>query len=147
MKKLTLIVAAVALTFGANHALANNTTHSLLGIDVSHYQGSINWTSVYGDGVRWAYAKATEGTGYTDPDFSTYAGNAKAAGLQFGAYDFVHPESGCPSAEVNHFWAVAGGRITADGKSIYPMNDLKRSLVLLAAKVATPRGAMTGPLT
>jgi lysozyme len=125
MKIITTIIAVAALAFGAQQSFANNTTHSLLGIDVSHYQGSINWTSVYGDGVRWAYAKAVEGTGYTDPNFSTYAGNAKAAGLQFGAYDFVHPESGCPSAEVNHFWSVAGGRITADGKSIYPMNDLE----------------------
>jgi lysozyme len=40
-----------------------------------------------------------------------------------GAYHFAHPESTCPSAQVNHFWAVAGSKITADGKSIYPMVD------------------------
>src|SRR4029078_12601759 len=124
MKRILTTIAAIALlgTFGVQ---ANNTTHSLLGIDVSHYQGSIGCASVYGDGVRWAYAKATEGTGYTDPQFTANANNSKANGLQFGAYDFVHAESGCPSAEVNHFWAVAGGKITADGKSIYPMNDLE----------------------
>jgi len=118
------IIAAVTL-LGAVGARANNTTHSLLGIDVSHYQGGITWSSVYGDGVRYAFAKAVEGTGYTDPNFSSYASGAKAAGLQFSAYDFVHPASGCPSAEVNHFWAVAGGKLTADGKSLYPMNDLE----------------------
>src|SRR3954466_14598708 len=125
MKTTKLLLAALALSLGATLAQANNTGHSLLGIDVSHYQGSIGWGSVHGDGVAYAFAKAVEGTGYTDPNFSSYASGAKANGLQFSAYDFVHPESGCPSAEVNHFWAVAGGKLTADGKSLYPMNDLE----------------------
>lgn len=116
------LVAAVAL-FSAADARANNTTHSLLGVDVSSYQGSINWSSVYADGVRFAFAKATESTGYTDAYFSGNMNNGKAAGLQMGAYHFAHPESTCPSAQVNHFWSVAGGKITADGKSVYPMVD------------------------
>src|SRR6185312_14648937 len=92
------IAAALALSFGAQ---ANNTTHSLLGIDVSNNNGSINWTSVHGDGVAYAYAKAVEGTGFTDSFFSGNMSNGKNAGLKMGAYDFCHPESGCPSAEVN----------------------------------------------
>jgi lysozyme len=129
MKRSTLIqnalglAAAVALTLSATSLRANNTTHSLLGIDVSNNNGSINWTSVYGDGVRWAYAKATEGTGFTDAYYNGNMNNGKAAGLQMGAYEFCHPESGCPSAAINHFWSVAGPKITADGKSIYPMAD------------------------
>ncbi|MGZ5543237.1 MAG: glycoside hydrolase family 25 protein [Limisphaerales bacterium] len=125
MKKLTLLVAALALTFGSKQALANNTTHSLLGVDVSNYQGSINWSSVYGDGVRFAVAKATESTGFTDAYFAGNMNNGKAAGLQMGAYHFAHPESTCPSAQANHFWSVAGSKITADGKSVYPTLDLE----------------------
>jgi lysozyme len=123
MKTISVLVTALALTFGAMQSQANNTTHSLLGIDVSNNNGSINWTSVHGDGVAYAYAKAVEGTGFTDSYFSGNMSNGKNAGLQMGAYDFCHPESGCPSAEVNHFWSVAGGKISADGKSIYPMAD------------------------
>jgi hypothetical protein len=89
MKKITTILAAVALAFGAQQTFANNTTHSLLGIDVSHYQGGITWSSVYADGVRYAVAKATESTGYTDPNFSSYASGAKGAGLKFSAYHFA----------------------------------------------------------
>jgi GH25 family lysozyme M1 (1,4-beta-N-acetylmuramidase) len=33
------------------------------GIDVSNYQGTINWTTVALEGVAFAYIKATEGTG------------------------------------------------------------------------------------
>jgi lysozyme len=139
MKTTKAILAALVLSLGATVAQANNTSHSLLGIDVSHYQGGITWSSVHGDGVAYAFAKAVEGTGYTDPNFSSYASGAKGAGLQFGAYDFVHPESGCPSAEVNHFWAVAGGKITADGKSVYPMNDLE-----VFSGVACGEGSYTG---
>ena len=125
MKNLKLIVSALALSVGATMAHANNTTHSLLGVDVSSYQGSINWSSVYADGVRFGVAKATESTGYTDAYFSGNMNNGKAAGLQMGAYHFAHPESTCPSSQANHFWAVAGGKITADGKSVYPTLDLE----------------------
>src|SRR5436190_13959779 len=97
------LVAALALA--ASTAQANN----LFGIDVSHYQGSINWSSVHSCGANYAFAKATEGTGYTDPNFSTYMANGKAAGMQMGAYHFAHPGSNCPDPEADHFWAVAGG--------------------------------------
>ena len=31
------------------------------GIDVSHWQGSINWTAVKNAGIKFTFAKATEG--------------------------------------------------------------------------------------
>jgi lysozyme len=52
------MVAALALALGAERAQANN----LFGIDVSHYQGSPNWSSVHSCGVQYAFTKATEGT-------------------------------------------------------------------------------------
>jgi len=115
------VVVAAALTLVAASVQANN----LLGIDVSHYQGSINWSSVAGCGPKYAFAKATEGTTYTDPNFSGYINGGKAAGLQMGAYHFARPASNCPNPEADHFWAVAGGKITTDGKSLYPMVDFE----------------------
>ncbi len=32
------------------------------GIDVSHWQGTLNWNTIKSEGVTWAYIKATEGT-------------------------------------------------------------------------------------
>ena len=122
IQKILGITAAVTL-LGVAGARANNTTHSLLGVDVSNYQGYITWSSVYADGVRFAFAKATESTGFTDADFAGNMSRGKSAGEQMGAYHFAHPESTCPSSQVNHFWAVAGGQISADGKSVYPMVD------------------------
>ncbi|WP_082890993.1 GH25 family lysozyme [Brevibacillus sp. SKDU10] len=40
---------------------AKNTTN-IKGIDVSKWQGEINWNQVASDGVKYAFIKATEGT-------------------------------------------------------------------------------------
>ena len=116
------IVAAVALSFGAGSARANN----LFGIDVSSAQGNINWSSVHADGVAFGkFAKATEGTSVSDADFAGNMTRGKAAGVQMGAYHFAYPDVNCPSAEANHFWNVAGAYILKDGKSLSPAIDFE----------------------
>ncbi|MGZ4962134.1 MAG: glycoside hydrolase family 25 protein [Limisphaerales bacterium] len=115
------IVAAVALGFGTGSVRANN----LLGIDVSSAQGFITWPSVHADGVIFAFAKASEGTSMSDADFAGNMTRGKAAGMQMGAYHFVHPDVNCPSAEANHFWNVAGAYILKDGKSLSPAIDFE----------------------
>lgn len=74
------------------------------GIDVSHWQGSINWPKVKADGISFAFVKATQGTTWVDPQFKTNASGAKAAGLLIGPYHFVDamtPESAIQQAQ--HF--------------------------------------------
>ena len=99
--------------------------NSLPGIDVSHHQNAIDWTQVAGSGIRFAIAKATEGTGYADPLFSTNRAGAMTAGLTFGAYHFarpdLHPFNAIPEAD--HFVDIAQ---LAPG-NILPVLDLERS--------------------
>ena len=62
-----------------------------LGIDVSQYQGDIDWTAVAGSGVEFVIARVggrgyTIGSIYADKKFDDYADGAAAAGLQVGAY-------------------------------------------------------------
>ncbi len=73
------------------------------GIDVSHWQGTINWTSVKNSGVEFAFMKATQGNGYVDPTFHTNIRNATAAGVLVGPYHFcdVDTDSGNPLDPVN----------------------------------------------
>ncbi len=120
-----LILAGLAWFHGS--ALAQRP----LGIDVSHYQGSINWVSVAGSGITFAWAKATEGatSGGDDATFTANAANAKAAGIPIGAYHFAHSELNTPASEAAHFWAVAGPNIKGDGKSLMPMLDIEASSV------------------
>ena len=49
---------------------ANALQGSIFGIDVSHHQGNINWDKIAGQGVRFAYVKATQGGGYHDGNFA-----------------------------------------------------------------------------
>ena len=59
-----------------------------LGIDVSSFQGSINWTSAHGDGVLFAFAKATEGTYLQDADYHANMSNGKVRWrVLMGAYE------------------------------------------------------------
>lgn len=64
-----------------------------LGIDVSSYQGDIDWQQVYDSGVRFAIIRAGgmyygSGLLYEDDNFLKNLRDAKAAGLRVGAYFF-----------------------------------------------------------
>lgn len=69
------------------------TTDLTYGIDVSHWQGLINWTSVRADGIVYAITKATEGTTITDSRFTTNMTAGRAAGVIMGTYHFARPGS------------------------------------------------------
>jgi lysozyme len=59
------------------------------GIDVSKFQGDIDWNAVANSGVKFAWIKATEG-GDRDVRFQANWEGAKAAGIPHGAYHFVY---------------------------------------------------------
>lgn len=62
------------------------------GIDVSHYQGKIDWRQVARSGnVTYVYIKATEGASLVDNTYRTNLAGARAAGLKVGIYHFYSP--------------------------------------------------------
>ena len=65
----------------------------LHGIDVSHWQGEIDWHSVKKDNISFAYIKSTEGRTYTDPRFISNARGAITANIPTGAYHFARPDN------------------------------------------------------
>lgn len=94
------------------------------GIDVSSYQGNVDWASWYAQGKRWAYTKATEGTTYTNPYFNQQYTGAYNAGLIHGAYHFARPDSGTGAAQAKYFVAHGGGW-SADGKTLPGALDIE----------------------
>ncbi len=66
------------------------TAYPIHGIDVSRYQGPINWNAVKQSGIRFAYLKATEGKDYVDPMYRAHLHGAYAARVRVGAYHFYH---------------------------------------------------------
>ena len=88
------------------------TSSVVLGIDISQYQhpngAAINWAQVAGAGVKQVYVKATEGTGIQNPYFHADVADARAAGIDVGAYHFCWPALNTPSAEVDYFRSYVG---------------------------------------
>lgn len=77
----------------------------LQGMDISNLQGQINWPAISPD-VRFVAIKASEGTGFTDPNFADNWRNARATGRVRIAYHFARPEYGnTPEAEAAYFLA------------------------------------------
>lgn len=79
---------------------------TLLGIDVSHYNGALDWPGLKKAGVAFAYIKATQGVHTVDPLFAHNWAEAKAAGVPRSAYHFYEPGED-PVAQADHFLSVA----------------------------------------
>ncbi|WP_255955624.1 GH25 family lysozyme [Streptomyces odontomachi] len=94
------------------------------GVDVSHYQGSINWSSVKGAGIQFAWIKATESTNYKDPQFNANYLNAYNAKVIRGAYHFAQPGSSSGAAQADYF-ASNGGAWSRDNLTLPGMLDLE----------------------
>src|SRR5271169_5364327 len=79
------------------------------GIDVSKFQGDIDWNAVANSGVKFAWIKATEGGDRADARFQANWEGAKAAGIPHGAYHFVY---WCrpPLEEINNLRTECAGR-------------------------------------
>ncbi len=60
----------------------------IYGIDVSHHQEFIDWGMVKKAGARFAFIKASEGVGFTDPMFEENIRGAVEAGVLPGSYHF-----------------------------------------------------------
>jgi GH25 family lysozyme M1 (1,4-beta-N-acetylmuramidase) len=101
-----------------------------LGTDVSGYQPVVSWMFARTGGVSFAWAKATEGTGYVNPEYAEQIAGAKAVGIYIGSYHFARPSShtnltGANSAEseAQFFWSVASNYVKAGGQYMMPMLD------------------------
>ncbi|KAI0792544.1 glycoside hydrolase family 25 protein [Abortiporus biennis] len=101
----TFIFAASLVT--ANPTLVKRAAPA--GIDVSHFQGAVNFNTAKANGVTFAYIKATEGTTFIDPEFSTNYVSATNAGIIRGGYHFAHPDISSGATQANYFLAHRGG--------------------------------------
>lgn len=100
--RIALCAAALLAVLAPAHASAGKGTK--LGIDVSRFQGTIDWAKVKAAGVKFAFVQASRGTGYDcdvvpddcGPDryYATNYAAAKANGIRVGPYHrvFIDPE-------------------------------------------------------
>jgi lysozyme len=115
------------------------------GIDVSHWQGEINWRDVKAAGKRFVILKATEGTGFVDSRFKRNWAEAKKQGLSVGAYHYYRP--GWDSdAQAAHFYDTVGELAGSDLIPWLDVEDLKPSMNGRPVSVASFMGPMLDTL-
>ncbi len=93
-------------------------TYPVHGVDVSKYQGEVNWRGLKSRGVSFAFIKATEGGDHTDENFTKYWRAARRAGIPRGAYHFYYF---CTSAHKQAVWFI--NHVPRDSKSLPPVLD------------------------
>ena len=129
------VVYAASALFHSTAPAPSAPTGPVDGIDISHWNGPVDFGKVRASGKRFVIAKATEGRLYTDDAYARNRAGAMAAGLAFTAYHFAHPDStrGDATLEADHFVAVAGLR----HGMLVPALDLESGQVLGTAALQT----------
>ncbi|MDT3399113.1 lysozyme [Streptomyces sp. B1866] len=94
------------------------------GVDVSSHQGNVDWAALWNSGVRFAYAKATEGTTYTNPYFPQQYNGSYNVGMVRGAYHFALPDVSSGATQANYFLSHGGGW-SRDGKTLPGALDIE----------------------
>ncbi|WP_417670149.1 GH25 family lysozyme [Roseibium sp.] len=92
LRQLCSIAGLLALTSCSLYDFPDPTPedYAIHGIDVSKYQGDIDWAAAKRGGVEFAWIKATEGGDHSDERFLDNWYGAQAAGVPRGAYHFYY---------------------------------------------------------
>ncbi len=108
---ITIIIAIVllALFFNGTVRLNSPADYPVRGVDVSHYQGDIDWEVLAEQGIDFAFIKATEGSSHTDENFGINMEGALKTKLRVGAYHFFSFESPGRTQAQNYINAVGKG--------------------------------------
>ncbi|MGH3351492.1 MAG: GH25 family lysozyme [Nocardioides sp.] len=95
------------------------------GMDVSGHQGNVDWAYWWGQGKRFAYIKATEGSYYKNSTYfpQQYNGSYNQGFIR-GAYHFANPSDSGGATQADYF-VNNGGGWSADGKTLPGVLDIE----------------------
>lgn len=105
-------------------ARPQSTSSAVYGIDVSGWQRDVDWNHWWNEGKRFAYVKATEGTGYQNPYFTQQYNGSYRRGFIRGSYHFALPNKSSGAAQANYFLDNGGGW-SRDGKTLPGALDME----------------------
>jgi GH25 family lysozyme M1 (1,4-beta-N-acetylmuramidase) len=97
---------------------------TVAGIDVSGWQGNVDWPAQWNAGRRFVWVKATENTNYTNPYFNQQYSGSYNQGFIRGSYHFATPNTSSGAAQANYFSSHGGGW-SADGKTLPGALDME----------------------
>jgi lysozyme len=85
------VVLALSASFLVSSPASTSAATRLPGIDVSKWQGAIDWSTVATTNTRFVIVRATRGTAYQDPTFVANVNGARSHGIEVGAYHRATP--------------------------------------------------------
>lgn len=162
MKRLSAIVAVAALLTCAMYAAGCSSSDpapgdgcvgsgsealktcakgsTLTGVDVSAYQGTVNWSQIKGSGRQFAFVRISDGLNSPDSKFAQNWPAMKAVGIVRGSYQFFRPsqDAGLQAQMVLDKLAAAGGLKPGDLPPVLDLESadgLASSVVVAKAKV------------
>ncbi|CAN7588929.1 GH25 family lysozyme [Pararhizobium sp. LjRoot255] len=103
-----------------NFGSASPRRHAVHGVDISRWQGEIDWVKLRSQGANFAYIKATDGGDHLDPMFKKNWRRAKEAGLKRGAYHFFY---WCRTAGEQADWFIRN--VPRDPDALPPVIDVE----------------------
>ncbi|MDV6013416.1 lysozyme [Haloechinothrix sp. LS1_15] len=103
---------------------SNGEANPQHGIDVSGWQGRVDWEHWWDEGKRFAYIKATEGTTFVNSDFDHQYSGAYDVGMIRGAYHFALPDRSAAAVQARHF-VRNGGDWSPDGRTLPGVLDIE----------------------
>lgn len=107
MRKIFLSILLVAIIVAIStqaFAFSQSSEKLYNGIDVSEWQGNIDFGEVARAGIEVVYIRASEGRGYVDPYFRENYEKAKANGLRTGFYHFLTATNEAEAKEEAEFF-------------------------------------------
>lgn len=91
--------------------MVNSEKYPVFGVDVSNYQGDIDWNVLEEQGVRFAFIKATEGSGHVDESVRQNLERASETDIKLSAYHFFSFDSAGETQAANFISAVPADEI------------------------------------
>lgn len=123
------VLPLLAGCFGYGVVVGDNDPHpgvwrarslEIQGIDISRYQGRVDFAAAQAAGTKFVFIKATEGADYVDPNFAANWAAARAAGMPRAAYHFM---AWCSLARDQAEWFKRN--VPADPDALPPILDLE----------------------
>jgi GH25 family lysozyme M1 (1,4-beta-N-acetylmuramidase) len=128
---------------GVSFTVATTGFNRAVGIDVSHWQdfSSVDWNKIKtnspigaatptADDTSFIFTKATQGTTYFDPTYTSKMASARAVGIPIGAYHFPEPSGltfvdaqADAVAEANYFYSKISSTLLAG--NLVPVLDME----------------------
>jgi lysozyme len=150
MRKIFLSILLVAIIIAIStqtFAFSQSSEKLYNGIDVSEWQGNIDFGEVARAGIEVVYIRASEGRGYVDPYFRENYEKAKANGLRTGFYHFLTATNVAEAKEEAEFFVsnikglepdcrLAMDFEVFDGLSVSAINEISRAFLETVEKLS-----------